>query len=93
MAQTSVNIRMDEKTKKEFDRFCKEIGISVSTAFHLFAGKVVREQRIPFELTAEMPNADTAAAIEEAREFKAHPEEYKRYASFADFLKEVEEDA
>ena len=93
MAQTSVNIRMDEATKVAFDRFCNEIGLSMSAAFNVFAKTVVREQRIPFELTTEIPNADTIAAIKEAEDFKAHPEKYKRYSSFAELLKEVEEDA
>ena len=51
MAQTNVNIRMDEATKLAFDKFCEEIGISVSSAFNIYAKTVVREQRIPFELT------------------------------------------
>ena len=66
MAQTNVNIRMDEETKVAFDKFCKEIGLSVSTAFNIFAKTVVREQRIPFELTTETPNSVTLAAMSSA---------------------------
>ena len=66
MAQTNVNIRMDEATKIAFDKFCEEIGISVSSAFNIFAKTVVREQRIPFELTTEVPNSVTLAAIDAA---------------------------
>lgn len=66
MAQTNVNIRMDENTKKEFNAFCNEIGISVSSAFNIFAKTVVREHRIPFEITTDVPNAETIAAIEKA---------------------------
>lgn len=67
MAQTNVNIRMDEATKLAFDRFCEEIGISVSAAFNMFAKTVVREQRIPFALTTEVPNAETKKAMENVR--------------------------
>ncbi len=63
MAQTNVNIRMDEATKKAFDAFCEEIGLSVSSAFNIFAKTVVREHRIPFELTTEIPNDTTIAAM------------------------------
>lgn len=66
MAQTNVNIRMDEATKIAFDKFCNEIGLSVSSAFNIFAKTVVREQRIPFELTTEVPNSVTRAAMESA---------------------------
>lgn len=67
MAQTNVNIRMDESTKLAFDKFCNEIGLSVSSAFNIFAKTVVREQRIPFELTTEIPNDETKKAIENVR--------------------------
>lgn len=67
MAQTNVNIRMDEATKIAFDKFCQEIGLSVSAAFNIFAKTVVREQRIPFELTTEVPNDKTRKAIENVR--------------------------
>lgn len=60
MAQTNVNIRMDESTKKAFDLFCSEIGLSVSSVFNMFAKTVVREQRIPFEITTEVPNSVTS---------------------------------
>ena len=66
MAQPNVNIRMDENTKKQFNAFCDEIGISVSSAFNMFAKTVVREHRIPFEITTEVPNSITAATIEKA---------------------------
>ena len=67
MAQTNVNIRMDESTKLAFDKFCSEIGLSVSSAFNIFAKTVVREQRIPFEITTEVPNNETKMAIENVR--------------------------
>ena len=70
MAQTNVNIRMDEATKAAFEEFCDEIGLSVSAAFNIFAKTVVREQRIPFELTTEVPNSTTIAAIESAESGK-----------------------
>ena len=67
MGQTNVNIRMDEATKIAFDKFCQEIGLSVSAAFNIFAKTVAREQRIPFELTTEVPNEVTRRAIENTR--------------------------
>ncbi len=53
MAQTNVNIRMDEDLKKQFDAFCSDIGMNMTTAFCVFAKTVVRERRIPFEITTE----------------------------------------
>ncbi len=67
MAQVNVNIRMDEETKVAFDSFCENIGLSVSAAFNVYAKTVVREQRIPFEIRMEVPNAETLRAMENVR--------------------------
>lgn len=53
MSQTNINIRIDENLKKQFDKFCEDIGMSMTTAFNIFAKKVVKEQKIPFEITAD----------------------------------------
>ncbi len=44
MVQVNANIRMDEETKVAFDKFCNEIGLSVSAAFNIFAKTVVRAE-------------------------------------------------
>ena len=53
MAQTLVNIRMDENLKKYFDNVCSELGMSMTTAITIFAKKMSREHRIPFEVSAD----------------------------------------
>jgi len=53
MAQTMVNFRMDEKLKEKMEKTCKDMGLSVTVAYTMFATKVTREQRIPFEVTAD----------------------------------------
>ena len=53
MAQVMVNFRMDEDLKKSMEQTCKEMGMSMTTAFTIFATKVSRERKIPFEVTAD----------------------------------------
>ncbi len=53
MSQTNINIRMDEELKKQFDKFCSDVGITMTSAICIFAKKVVKEQKIPFEITAD----------------------------------------
>lgn len=67
MASTNVNIRMDSELKKEFEHFCSDMGMTMTTAFNVFAKKTVREYRIPFEIGGEVPNELTKKAIEDAR--------------------------
>lgn len=52
MAQTMINFRIDEEVKKKMESACKEIGLSLSTAFNIFAVKVGNERRILFEIIA-----------------------------------------
>ena len=53
MPQTvNVNFRLDETTKKTLEEVCSEMGITMSTDFTIFAVKVAKERRIPFEITA-----------------------------------------
>jgi len=53
MAQTNVNIRMDDTVKRQFDVVCNELGLNMSTAFNIFAKAVVRQNKIPFELSLD----------------------------------------
>ena len=53
MGQTLVNIRMDEDLKKSMDSICQELGMNLTTAFTIFARKVSREKRIPFEVSVD----------------------------------------
>ena len=53
MAQTLVNIRMDEKLKKSMEKTCNELGMTMTTAFTIFAKKMSREKRIPFEVSID----------------------------------------
>ena len=64
MAQTNINIRMDEDLKRQFDAFCSDIGMNMTTAFCVFAKTAVREQKIPFEIKADIPNAETIKAMQ-----------------------------
>lgn len=62
MAQTMVNFRMDADLKKSMEQVCSEMGISMTAAFTIFAKKVSRERRIPFEVSAESKDTATQPA-------------------------------
>ena len=53
MAQTMVNFRMDSELKKSMEKICSDMGMSMTTAFTIFAKNVTKERRIPFEITAD----------------------------------------
>ena len=53
MAQVLVNFRMDEEDKKGMEDVCRELGMSMTTAFTIFAKKMKREKRIPFDVSVD----------------------------------------
>ncbi|MCX4343163.1 MAG: type II toxin-antitoxin system RelB/DinJ family antitoxin [Kineothrix sp.] len=54
MAQAvNVNFRMDAELKKSMEQACSELGMSMTTAFTIFAKKVSREKRIPFDVCVD----------------------------------------
>lgn len=54
MAQAvNVNFRMDADLKKSMEQACSELGMSMTTAFTIFAKKVSREKRIPFDVCVD----------------------------------------
>lgn len=54
MARTvNVNFRLDEDVKKSMEQACADMGLSMTSAFTIFAKKVGRERRIPFEVSAD----------------------------------------
>jgi len=53
MPQTTFSVRMDSEVKQQFDDFCEKVGMNTTTAFNLFARAVLRERRLPFDITTK----------------------------------------
>lgn len=51
MNQTTISIRIDTNDKKGFENFCNSTGMNISTAINIFIKTVLREQKLPFEIT------------------------------------------
>jgi len=67
MAQVLVNIRMDEDLKKSMEKTCQSLGLNMTTAFTIFAKKMSREKRIPFEVSVDpFYSESNMAAIDES---------------------------
>jgi DNA-damage-inducible protein J len=53
MAHATINFRMDTDLKKNMEQTCKDMGLSMTAAFTIFATKVTKEKRIPFDVAVE----------------------------------------
>lgn len=82
----NINIRIDEDLKQSFEEICTALGMNMSTAFTIFAKKVVREKRIPFDVSLETPNDATLKAIAQA---DADEDVYGPFSSVSELMEEL----
>ena len=89
MSTTNITIRMDEQLKKQAEELFSDLGLSMTTAFIAFTKQAVREQRIPFNLSRNVPNAETIAAIDEVEKMKLNLQGYKGYDNVDEMMTEL----
>ena len=82
----NINIRIDEDLKQSFEEICSALGMNMSTAFTIFAKKVAREKRIPFDVSLETPNDITLKAITQA---DAEEDVYGPFSSVSELMEEL----
>lgn len=81
---SSITFRIDSETKNQMAVICKQLGMSTSTAFNLFANAFVRERGMPFPVTMQQPQVqymDTKKGLEDVKKILADfAGDYKRMA-------------
>lgn len=65
MATTNITMRMDEDLKAQLQELVSNLGMDMTTFFTIAAKQAIREQRIPFDVSMNIPNTETRDAIEE----------------------------
>ena len=73
-ATTNLCVRIDTELKGQAEVLFSELGMSLSTAVSVFFRQAVRENRIPFEISRDRPNRETAAAMQYAATKGREPE-------------------
>ncbi|MBD5556637.1 MAG: type II toxin-antitoxin system RelB/DinJ family antitoxin [Roseburia sp.] len=63
---TTVSLRFDDKMKKELDEMCDAMGMNLTTFFMIYAKKVLRDRKIPFDLEAPIVTDVVETALDEA---------------------------
>ena len=89
MAQsTMLHVRVDEEIKTQAGEALAAMGLSVSDAVRILLKRVVNDQALPLEL--KVPNAQTRAAMEEARSMsKARAARFDSVAAWLDDLEKT----
>lgn len=82
---SSVTVRVDEETKAEAARIVEDFGFDLSSVTRAFYRQIVREQRIPLNLSYPEPNEESLEAIRETEEM-IRSGAGKSYASGRDLI-------
>lgn len=90
MATTNLNIRTDKDVKDSAERLFDQLGLNMTTAVNMFLRQAIRENRIPFDITLNVPNAVTVAAINEGRRL-AKDENVKGYSDIDELRAALDE--
>lgn len=83
---TQLHIQIDEETRSQASKALTSLGLSVSDAVRILLKRIARDQEFPLEL--KIPNAETRAAMEEARTMAA-----SCFNSAADLFDALEKDS
>ena len=86
---TNITIRMDTNLKVQAEALFNELGMNLSTAFNIFVRQSLREGAIPFKIHLDRPNAETIAAMEEAKRIANDPS-VKGYNDINELFAELE---
>lgn len=84
---SNVSFRIDTDLKNQADTLFASLGLNMTTAFNMFLRQSVREGRIPFEATINVPNGETIAAMIESMQL-LNDKNVKTY-NVTDALKEL----
>ena len=66
MGAVNVTVRIDEDVKREFDGFCDNVGINITTAFNMFIRATLRTRQLPFTVTDVEPSKQARKEFGEA---------------------------
>ncbi len=85
----NISIRMDDLLKQQAEELFSDLGMNLTTAFTIFVKQAVREQRIPFDITRDVPNRETQEAIKEVQQMKENPTMGKSYTDVDKMIEEL----
>ncbi|WP_281681251.1 type II toxin-antitoxin system RelB/DinJ family antitoxin [Synergistes jonesii] len=85
---TNFSVRMDSDVKKQSEALFGELGMNLTTAINVFLRQSIRVGGFPFDVTVNVPNAATMAAMLEAERIARDPD-VKRYSDVEKALREL----
>jgi DNA-damage-inducible protein J len=91
MAKTAtLSIRIDPETKAGAEELFASFGITLTDAVNMFLRQSLMEGGLPFALKRPRYNAETEAALREAREIASGKRDAKGYATAKELFSELD---
>jgi DNA-damage-inducible protein J len=91
MAKTAnLNIRIDPDTKAGAEKLFSRFGITITDAINIFLHQSLMEGGLPFEMKQPKYNAETEAALQEARDIASGKISAKSYSSATELFEELD---
>jgi DNA-damage-inducible protein J len=87
MKTSMISIRIQEELKAQVEAILGDMGLTMSSAIQIYLTKIIKERKIPFELTSYQPNATTHAAILESK--KNASKKAKKYSDAESLINEI----
>lgn len=94
MAKTAnVNVRIEPEIKARAEELFANLGMTVSEAVNIFLYKSLLVEGLPFDVKLPKYNAETLAAMQEAKEILAGNMETRTYTSTDEMFAELNAEA
>ncbi len=87
---TSMTIRMDSDIKLASQELFRSLGVDMTTAINIFLRQALIHGGFPFEIKQPRYNAETEAALQEARDIMSGRKQVKSYASAEEAFEEMD---
>jgi len=92
MKTANLNIRIDPQTKKGAEELFSTFGITISDAVNIFLRQSLMVGGLPFEMKQPRYNAETEAAMQEARNIMSGKKKAKKYSNTDELFMELDAD-
>ena len=90
MSKTAnINVRIDPEFKSEVESLYSKFGMSITEAINIFLHMSLMEGGLPFEVRQPRYNAETEAAMKEARAIADGSIPAKEYSSAKEMINDI----
>ena len=91
MAKTAnINVRIDPEIKSSAEKLFSSFGITITDAINIFLHQSIMEGGLPFEMKQPHYNAETEAAMKEARAIMDGQLQARRYSTVQALFQELD---